>query len=131
MFWLIKVQNIYFYHQECCFLQNLHPLLLANLSDICVQNTNLLTHIFSISHQSWKWHWCIVHPEFPQFWNAWLGMHDLFVHACTNCLFDYSFFIEGKSTSVTSTAFQAGPHFTENNIYIIIIQYIQYLQYTW
>ena len=27
---------------------------------------------------------------------------------------------------MTSTAFQAGPHFTENNIYIIIIQYIQY-----
>ena len=42
------------------------------------------------------------------------------------CLFVYSFFIEGNSTSVTSTAFQAGPHFTENNIYIIIIQYIQY-----
>ena len=41
-------------------------------------------------------------------------------------VFVYSFFIEGKSTSVTSTAFQAGPHFTENNIYIIIIQYIQY-----
>ena len=41
-------------------------------------------------------------------------------------MFVYSFFIEGKSTSVTSTAFQAGPHFTENNIYIIIIQYIQY-----
>ena len=38
----------------------------------------------------------------------------------------YSFFIEGKSTSVTSTAFEAGPHFTENNIYVIIIQYIQY-----
>ena len=41
-------------------------------------------------------------------------------------MFVYSFFIEGNSTSVTSTAFQAGPHFTENNIYIIIIQYIQY-----
>ena len=27
---------------------------------------------------------------------------------------------------MTSTAFQAGPHFTEKNIYIIIIQYIQY-----
>ena len=30
---------------------------------------------------------------------------------------------------MTSTAFQAGPHFTENNIYIIIIQY-NILQYT-
>ena len=33
----------------------------------------------------------------------------------TPCLFVYSFFIEGKSTSVTSTAFQVGPHYTENN----------------
>ena len=38
------------------------------------------------------------------------------------CLFILSF-IEGNSTSVTSTAFQGGPHFTEDNIYIIIIQY--------
>ena len=42
------------------------------------------------------------------------------------CLLVGSFFFEGNSTSVTSTAFQAGPHFTENNICIIIIQYIQY-----
>ena len=41
-------------------------------------------------------------------------------------VFVYSFFIVGNSTSVTSTAFQADPHFTENNIYIIIIQYVQY-----
>ena len=47
--------------------------------------------------------------------------------ACdVSIMFVYSFFIEGNSTSVTSTTFQAGPHFTENNIYIIIIQYIQY-----